>query len=245
MNESVPYRKRPTRFTRFAVAGLILFLLTGCAGTGLFAADLPDDGPPPAASAPAARRFVEKAVAAAEDVGTAGRFTLTLTEEEVTSFLSIGVVLLRRLQTVSPGDSGQLQDMPGLEGIEELGKWRELLNRRDSLPDLGGRPRLGVAIEEPAVTFRGSGEIVVRGFLKLLVVRVPARVVTAPRASEGELVLDFVEGQLGPLPMPEVVFDYLGGQLSRALLAGKEYGEITEIRVADGVITISGRRSGQ
>jgi hypothetical protein len=218
-------------------------LLTSCAGSGLLEAELPDDGPLPPTSTAAARRFAEKAVAAGESVGGAGYFTIDLTEEEVTSFLNIGVVLLQRFQSVPLESVEQLQSIPELEGIDDLERWQELLDQRERLPDLGGgRLRLRLRIEEPAVHFRSNGHIIVRGSIRFMIVDLPVRIVAAPRASRGEIVLDFVEGQLGPVPMPEFVFDYLGRQLSRAILAGREYGEITEITVGDGVLTISGRR---
>ena len=244
MNRDGRQRRRPHRVALLAAAILAAMVLTSCAEAGLFEAELPDDGPPPPTSTAAARRFAEKAVAAGESVGGAGYFTLNLTEEEVTSFLNIGVVLLQRFQSVPLENLEQLQGIPDLEGIDELGKWQELLNQRERLPELGGgRLRLRLRIEEPAVHFRGNGHIIVRGSIRFLIVNLPVRIVAAPRASGGEIVLDFIEGQLGPAPMPEFVFDYLGRQLSRAILAGREYGEITEIRVGDGILTISGRRN--
>lgn len=244
MNHNARQRRRRYRVVLLGAATLAAMLLTSCAGSGLLEADLPNDGPLPPTSTAAARRFAEKAVAAGENVGGAGYFTLSLTEEEVTSFLNIGVVLLQRFQSVPLESLEQLEGIPELEGIDELGKWQELLNQRERLPDLGdGRLRLRLRIEEPAVYFRGNGHVIVRGSIRFLIVNLPVRIVAAPRASRGDIVLDFIEGQLGPAPMPEFVFDYLGKQLSRAIMAGREYGEITEIRVGDGVLTISGRRN--
>lgn len=242
MNSKVAQGNRLHRVAHYGVGFLVWLLLTGCAGVGLVEADVSADGPPPVTSAAAAQRFAEKVVAAGEEVASDDRFTLTVTEEEVTSFLSIGVILLREFQTVPLEDVEQLQDVPGLEGLDELGAWQKILSQRDRLPDLGGRPRrVGLSIEEPAVTFHGTGETVIRGSVRLLVASVPVRIVAAPQASEGELALDFVEGQLGPVPMPEIVFDYLGRRVSRILLAGREYAEFTEIRVGEGVMTLSGR----
>jgi len=50
-----------------------------------------------------------------------------------------------------------------------------------------------------------------------------------------------VEGQLGPLPVPALIFDMLGRGIAAALMAGQEVAEITEIRVAAGTFTLSGR----
>jgi hypothetical protein len=217
-------------------AGLVAVLaLSGCQ------AELPDDGPGPEESAAAARRFAEKAVAAGQVASDTGRFEITVTDEEVTSFLNVSAILLRQTGTVALEELDQIQDIPELEGVD-IGQWQELLEQRERLPGVEHRRlRLRLVLEEPAVYFRGNGHMIARGNARLLVLQLPVRFVAAPLASEGELVLDFVEGQLGSVPMPEILFDSLGAGLSRALLFGREYAEITEIRVNDGVLTISGR----
>jgi hypothetical protein len=63
----------------------------------------------------------------------------------------------------------------------------------------------------------------------------------APRAAAGELVLDFVEGTLGPLSVPEGIVDLVGKGLSRLILAGNDYVEVSKIEVADGSLTLSGQ----
>jgi len=235
-------RRRRQRGWLLIVAIVSLLLLVGCAGAnGLLEAELPDDGPPPATSAASAGRFVQKVTAAGEGAANTGRFTLTVTDEEVTSFLRVGTILRRQLGNLPIQDLDQIQDIPELEGID-LERWRELLGEGDRLPALGDDGlTLRLAIREPQVHFLGSGTMIVRGEARFLVVSLPVRVVAAPRASQGELVLDFVEGQLGPAPMPELLFDYLGQGLAGALLAGREVAEITEIRVSEGVLTVSGR----
>ena len=67
------------------------------------------------------------------------------------------------------------------------------------------------------------------------------RLVIAPSASNGELVLDFVDGQIGRVRMPEFIFDLIGKGLAEVLLAGQAYAEITQIQVGSGTLTISGR----
>lgn len=219
-----------------------LLLLAGCAdATGLLEADLPDDGPPPATSAASAGRFLQKISTAGEGAANTGRFTLTVTDDEVTSFLNVSTIFRRQLGDLPLQDLDQIQDIPELEGID-LESWRELLGDGDRLPALGDDGlRLRLTIQEPQVHFLGNGSMIVRGEARFLIVSLPVRVVTAPRASQGEIVLDFVEGQVGPVPMPEIVFDYVGKGLARALLAGREVAEITEIRVTESVLTVSGR----
>lgn len=224
------------------IAVLSSAVLVGCAGTeGLLQASLPEDPPAPPSSAAAAGRFVEKATAAGERAANTGEFTLTVTDEEATSFLNIGTALLSQLEASPMDDFDQIEGVPELEGID-LDRWRALLAQRERIPGLGEDGiRLLPAIEDASVNFLGNGHIIVRGNARFLVAGLPFYLVTAPHAAQGELVLDFVEGRLGPMPMPEFLFDYLGQGLARALLAGQEYAEITEIRVGDGFLTVSGR----
>lgn len=230
--------------------GLLTCLCAAVGAVGLRAlaatseAELPDDGPQIVISAEAAFRLVEKVTAAGQGAVETGQLTLTVTEEEVTSFLNIGSELtgsLRGLENLELTELGDLEELEGLQGLEQ---WQELLRMREgqglpNIPLSDLRPRLG--IKEPQVYFKGSGHIVVRGYAGLLRWRWPVRVVVAPRASQGEMVLDFVEGTLGSVDMPEVIFDLIGKGLARAILAGQEYAEINEIRVGAGTLTISGR----
>ena len=162
-----------------------------------------------------------------------------LTQEEATSFLTVGATIVQQLQTVPIEDLRQIQSIPGLDGIEGIEEWQRLVEQAERLENvrLPSNENLQLTIEEPQVHFRGNGRILIRGTVALLTVRQPVRLVVAPRASQGELVLDFVEGQLGPVPMPEFLFDYVGQGLAGALLAGQEYAEITEIRVGEGTLT--------
>lgn len=237
------HRRRTRQSARLAIllgTGLVaVLLLAGCQ------AELPDDGTPPEISAAAARRFAEKAVAAGQIAADTGRFELTVTEGEATSFLNIGMLLLQQTQTLPLEDLEQIQGIPELEGID-VARWRALLEQRERLPALRSLNerglRLRLTVEDPIVRFRGDGQMVLRGELKALVLNAPVRFVVAPRASEGELVLDFVEGQLGGVPMPEIVFDLAGRGLSSAILMGQEHAgaQITEITVGRGTLTIRG-----
>jgi hypothetical protein len=71
------------------------------------------------------------------------------------------------------------------------------------------------------------------------------RLVLAPRAADGELVLDFVEGTLGPVSVPEGLVDLVGRALARLILAGGDYVEISKIEVSQGSLTLSGRYTGK
>jgi hypothetical protein len=223
-----------------------VFLLIACQLPRFGQKELPNDGPPVATSQAAARQFVTKITEAGQSGAKTGQITLTLTQEEVTSFIQIGAEMAEQLQQAKNlenlEDLAEVQDLEGLEGIEDLEQWQELARRREGLPSIR-LPDLSLrlGIQEPEVRFSADGQIIVRGYGQLRNIRQPLRVVVAPRAEDGELVLDFVEGNLGPVPLPEPLFDLIGEGLTRVILLGQEWAEITQIDVSAGVLTVSGR----
>jgi hypothetical protein len=239
-------------------------LLAGCRRPAFLDEQLPDDGPEIRPTQADAMRFVEKVTVAGQSGVQSGQTSLTLTEAEVTSFLGISAQLAQVMQIAKGVDSvqdlNQLQDLDleglNLEGLnlEELGgealdnealrRWQELAGKREGLgklrlPDLS----LRLAIKEPQVYFKDNGQIIVRGYGQVRKVRQPLRVVVAPRAREGEMALDFVEGNLGPVDLPEGLFDVIGKGLAKVILAGQDWAEINEITVAEGTLTLRGRYS--
>ena len=224
---------------------LLALLLTACQQPGFLQSDLPDDGPPIATSQAAAVRFVEKVTAAGENAVETKRLSLTISEVELTSFLSVGAELaeqLRAHEVQNLADLERLQGSAELGEIEGLQEWMGLLRGREGSPGLGLLDlSLRVRIREPQVHFQSNGHIVIRGYAEVLGQRQALRLVLAPRASQGELVLDFVEGTLGPVAVPEQLIDQIGEGLARLVMAGDQYVEIRQILVDDGTITISGR----
>jgi hypothetical protein len=224
------------------------FLLAACQMPRFLHSELPDDGPPIPTSQEAARRFVEKVTEAGREGARTGESTLTITQEEATSFLTVGAQLVEEVQQYkqieSLQDLSELENIEGLQEIEGLEQWRELAAKREGLPDIRlPDPRFRLTIQEPQVYFRENGQIIVRGYGEIRNRRQPIRVVVAPRAVDGQLELDFVEGKLGPLSLPEGLFDLVGDLLTRAILAGRDYAEITEITVRSGTLTIRGRHA--
>jgi hypothetical protein len=206
--------------------------------------ELPDDGPAPPISRAAALSFVQKALTAGQSAAVSQAITLVLTDAEVTSFLGIRAELTRDLEKVGIEQIGQI------EGLEELGggdlnieAWQGLFGT-DGQPRERLVPRVRIGLREPQVYFKADGRVIARGYLALLKWRVPVRVVVAPRALEGEMELDFVEGQIGAVKAPEFVFDLLGKGIAEALLAGQAYAQITQIQVEAGALTIIGRYIG-
>jgi hypothetical protein len=237
--------RRASRKIVMTVAIVAMFVLTGCQLTRCGPSELPDDGPPIATSQEAARQFMERITDAGLNGSKTGQFTLTVTQEEVTSFLEIGSKLADQLQSVKNlenlEDLADLTDLEGIEGIEGLDKWQQILRRRKGLPKIRlPSLNLRLSIEEPEVRFQANGHIIVRGYGRLLMLRLPLRVVLAPRADDGELVFDFVEGNLGRFKLPEGILDLIGKGLAQAILLGQDYGRISQIDVRDGVLTLSG-----
>jgi hypothetical protein len=228
-----------------SMALLLAVLVTGCERPDFLDEELPNDGPPIRTSPDAARRFVEKVTAAGERAAETKSLTLVVSQEEVTSFLDLGGMLADQMQALNVGSLAELQrvsDAPELKGLGDLQRWQDLLQGRDGLPNLSlSDLSLRVVLREPQVYFKGNGQIIARGYAEALGQRQPVRLVFAPRAAGGELVLDFVEGNLGPVTVPEVLVDQVGSGLARAILAGQAYVEVTRIEVADGSLTLSGR----
>ena len=229
------------------VALLALVLVVGgCQAPGFLQGELPDDGPRVATSQAAGLRFAEKVADAGERAAESKRLRITVTEGEVTSFLNIGSEMSRQLQAIyGVGDLAQLSQIQreqALQEIEGLPEWAGLLDRAQGtlgleLPD----GELRVTIRDAEVRFEGNGQMIIRGYGEVLGLRLPLRLVMAPRASSGELLLDFVEGTLGPLSVPEGIVDLVGKGLARLILAGNDYVEVSKIEVADGSLTLSGR----
>ena len=224
---------------------LVVMSLVGCQRPEFLDAELPDDGPPILVSQESARRFLEKVTAAGERAAETKRLSFTVTQEEVTSFLSVGAMLSEQMQALNMEnleDLSQVDGAQGLDGIEGLEAWQQLLRRREGLPNIRLPDiSLRIVVQEPQVYFKGNGHLVIRGYGEALGQRQPLRLVLAPRASEGEMVLDFVEGNLGPVDVPEVLVDQVGKGLVKVILAGQNFVEVTQIRVGAGTLTVDGR----
>lgn len=226
-------------------AVIVLVFLAGCGGSdGLLGANVPDDGPPPATSPASVKRLLEKVMLAGEAAAETGRFSLAATEGEVTSYLQIISLLRWQLTDLEDGGLQEIEAVLPLEG-SDLDPFRELLEYKEQLDPVVDR-WLRLPVREPEAYFLANGEVVVRGQVRLILADVPFRVVTAPRVSEGRLELDFTQGQIGPLPIPQALFDSLDHGLNQLVLIGQEYAEgaeieVNEIEVTEGLITVSGR----
>lgn len=222
---------------------IIAFLVTGCGVPRLPSAGLPDDGPPIVTSEAAARRFVEKVAAAGESAVQTREVRLTVTQEEVSSFLEVATDLsdqmrLGEAQNLRDLDLEQVRQAEGLpQWLRDMAAEQELPDVR--LPDLQFR----ISIQQPTVYF-DDGRVIVRGYAEALGQRQPLRLVLAPSIADGALILDFVEGKLGPVPVPEALVDSAAREIASLLLASQDYIQITEVHAGGGTLTLAGRYTG-
>ena len=86
-----------------------------------------------------------------------------------------------------------------------------------------------------------NGRLSLDGYVQVWRWQQPLRLVFAPQARSGDLNLDFVEGQLGPITVPESIVDELGRWIAWVILAGRDYAEITRIDANNGTFSFSGR----
>jgi hypothetical protein len=236
----------------FFLALLLLCICTICGIVGagrLLEANspntLPNDCPEIIVSQDAAIDFLTNVATALQRAPQTGQVRLTMTEEEITSVVALSAQLAERVQSLQNLNNlspEQLQRLKGLEDASQLEALQNLLQSQKEeptglLPDLS----LRLTLEEPQICMKEDQGLVIRGYASVRDWRQPVRIITAPRAAEGELVLDFVEGNLGQIPMPEMLFDLLGKGISGAILAGQEYVEVTEISVGDGTLTLAGQ----
>lgn len=228
-----PRRLNPNRL---AAASLVLSLLLGACGGSQAGPTLPDEGPPVPVSKEAATRLFEKVLGALESAALTKSVQFAVTDEEVTSALALGAQYVAFTPAGPviqglPGSPGG-QSAPGLEGLGQAG----------SGADDGGfsLSNLSLKIESPQVRFTSDGQMIVEGYGRIGSWRQPLRVVTAPRASDGELDLQFVEGQIGGLPLPAFIFNPIGKALAALILAGSDSVQVHEIRIQQGTMTVSG-----
>jgi hypothetical protein len=214
--------------------------------------ELPDDGPPLEVSRQSAASFVSKILESGRQAATSQTVRFTITEQEATSALhyaselaafSQGGPLFEGLEQFNPGALENQELPPEAAMLRDLG---------EALGDIGGNQpsnassnplNLQVRLEQPQVRFLGSGEMILRGYGRISTLRLPLRVVLTPTIQEGQINFDFVEGQLGSLPLPALLFDPLGVVIGRALTAGQDYAQITVLSVTEGALTFAGQIS--
>lgn len=244
-------RVRFRRMKRFGWGLGIVVLSVATCSWGVDPAELTAQyGDPVPASREDAARVLTRGVEAWRSAPGAGALRFTLTESEATSALGIGLMmpeLMRAAGRIPQEELEQLGDLATLQARiwQEADAQRAELAERFGLSErllLKLDPRIRTGAMQ--VRFRGSGEVVVAGYVQAWSFRLPGVFVVAPLARDGTLELDFVSGRLGRLPLPEVAFDWMGSMLVRGILLGRDYAEVSEITVGEGTLTFAGRVTG-
>ncbi len=244
MNQSNLFERKGLSFSLVVFVMLAGLLLAGCQFPGA-AGSLPDDGPPIPVSPEAARRFAEKLADAQSAIDAGNPATLTVTEEEATSFVDLGSQVAREMEergVETLEDAERIEGTQLPEGAQDLPEWLRDLRQDGDVPNLR-IPDLAfwLTITEPQIHFKDNGQVVLRGAIEIANEQQPLRMVMVPQVTDGRLDLDFVEGQIGPLPVPEWLVDSFTQGLADLLLASQDYVEVSAVQVDEGTLTVSGR----
>jgi hypothetical protein len=244
-------RPRGKLLRRFGFGALIVLLSVTTCSFGVDTTALTADwGEPIPATTEDARRVLTRGVDVIQRAPETGAVRLTVTESEATSALSMGLMMSDLMLVAGRIPQEEIQQAPDLEAMR-VRIWEESDRMRDEIAansplaqrillKLDPRIRTG----NIQVRFEPTGEVVVAGYVQAWRFRQPGIFVVAPSASEGEMVLDFVSGRLGRLPVPETLFDWVGGMVARGILLGQGYAEVSEISVGDGTLTFAARAAG-
>ncbi|HSJ58641.1 MAG TPA: hypothetical protein VLC95_15770 [Anaerolineae bacterium] len=224
----------------YRLIALFVLATLAIAGCRVPSSNLPDDGPSIVTSDEASRHFVDKIAAASEAAAQSGELSVTVTQEEASSFLQVAADLAAEMQLTEAQNLRDL-DLEQVRQAEGLPQWLRDMADEEALPDvrLPGI-ELNISIEDPVVYFR-DGQLILRGTAEALEQRQPLRLVFRPTVLNGELMLDYVEGQFGPLPVPELLIAQAREEIESLLLDSREYVEITGVEVAEGTLTLTGR----
>lgn len=244
-------RRRRQLLRRFGFGLLIAVSSVATCSFGVDPSTLTADyGDPVPATTTDAARVLTRGSERIRQAPESGAIRLTMTEEEATSALAVGLMLPELMRAAEGIPQEEIQNAPDLEALRER-VWAEADAQREAMMENAGfleglLIRLDPKIRsgDVQVRFEANGEVVVAGFIQAWWFRQPGLFVFSPRAADGELSLDFVNGRLGRLPLPEFAFDWMGGAAVRALQLGRDYAEIREITVGDGTLTFEGRLTG-
>jgi hypothetical protein len=245
-----PFRRlrRGRRKLVYLVIGLLVVVasITTCSAGVDLASLTAEYGDPVPTSTDAARRFVERTAAAVQSAAASRRLSISVSESEATSALSLGLMMPELMRAMETMPAEEIQQAKDIEEVRELIREHEAVEPGSRT--LGQRvaalldPRLRTG--DVQVRFTGNGEIVIAGYVHAWRWRQPALVVFAPSARAGELQLDFVKGRLGRLPAPAWAFDLLGNLVTSLILMGQDYAEISNLTVTEGRLTFEATVTG-
>jgi len=230
---------RSFRRTRVLQAAFILAfaVLAGCATA------LPDDGPAPTISEAAARSVVERVQAAALASGSGESFTVTATEEELTSLVAIGAEVLAYYQSAhASGVTPVPRQIPGIDALLTDEQWQEAMDGLFGNPAGPGALLLELRsrIEEPLIYLKADGTLVLRGRASAAGASLPLRVVLRPERTGDRYTVRLVQAQLGTARAPDQVTELIEEAIAQGLDAAYQSVRITGVEITEGQITVSG-----
>lgn len=241
-------RRRRKLLRRFGFGLLIVVSSVATCSFGVDPSTLTASwGDPVPASRDDAARVITRGVEALQGAPDAGVVRITMTEEEATSALGIGLMLPELMLVSERIPRQEIQQIEDLDALRERIRREADIQREEMAEGLGFFQRLILKLDpklrtgDVQVRFEPTGEVVVAGYVQAWRFRQPGLFVVAPSARDGELAFDFVSGRLGRMPLPELAFDWMGGVAAQAILMGREHAEISEITVGDGMLTFEGR----
>jgi hypothetical protein len=246
MNMAILRMRREAAAFRFLVLALLAVLvMAGCSNGAVLGNGQAADEPVVETSREAARSFVQKAVVAGRQGSGGDEVTLNVTQEEVSSFLDFasqvarqaaaqGVERLSDLERMDPQDLPEdARDLPAL--LAALRAEGDVPDVR--LPDL----RFWSRIYDPRVRFTAEGQMVLTGRVDLLGFRQPVRIVAVPRPEGDRILLTFVEGSIGRVPVPAWLAEQVVANVDALLLLGQDYADISDVTVTEGQMSVTGR----
>ncbi|MFO7698855.1 MAG: hypothetical protein R6X16_17110 [Anaerolineae bacterium] len=229
--------------TRASVFISLLAVVAMLALAGCNAAGMPDDGAAPQVSEAASRRIVERVAAVGSGTPPGASFTITATQDEVTSFLAIGAQVLAHYQEAyASGVTPEPRQIPGIDARVTDEQWQQAM---DGLNKTASGPaailtEVRSSIQDPRVYLKADGVLVLRGTASAAGASLPLRIVLVPQATEDGYAVRIQEAQLGTVSAPEWVTDLIERAVGDGMDLANESVVITDIRITQGQITVSG-----
>lgn len=239
------FRARILRTIRnVAILTAVVLLSVAACSLGVDSSDyLAEYGDPEPVSGEAAKDLVARGASKLQELAEDGTLRVTINEVEARSVLAVGLrldELARLMRSISPE---RIQQSTGIDDVLDIFADR-MVGGGGGVNPRGLSDRvvavLDPHVEDAQVRFSGSGQVAVAGSLAFWRLRQPALLVVVPSVDDGVVHLEFVKVRFGRLPAPRWLFNRLGSSLASAFVLGRDYGEITEIEVTEGRLTVAG-----
>jgi hypothetical protein len=232
-----------TRLSHSSKPMLLLAVVVALALAGCSTAGMPNDGMEPKVTEAAARSIVERVNAVGRDTAPGGDFTVTATQNELSSFLAIGADVLAHYQEAyAQGVTPVPRQIPGIDALVTDDQWRQAMDYLYATSGGAGAVlvELRSNIQNPRVFLKADGTLVLRGTATASGVSLPLRVVIAPESSNSGYGVRLIKAQLGTVAAPEWVATLIKDAIAQGMALGNQSVVITDIAITLGEITVSG-----